>query len=62
MQSREATTNKDFVFKYFPEVKTVAIRTETPSMFNQMSLIFFLELVIIYPWKWWNNGVPLRNT
>ena len=31
---------KYFILKYFLEVKEVVIRTKTPSMINQMLLIF----------------------
>ena len=47
----EEMLKKDFALKYFLEVNVVVIRTNPPSIINNMLPSLFLELVIIYPWK-----------
>ena len=44
----EEMLKKDFTSKYFLEVNVVVIRTNPPSMINNMLLSLFLELVIVY--------------
>ena len=45
----EEMLKKDFTSKYFLEVNVVVIRTNPPSMINNMLPSLFLELVIVYP-------------
>ena len=45
----EEMQKKDFTSKYFLEVNVVVIRTNPPSMINNMLPSLFLELVIVYP-------------
>ena len=45
----EEMRKKDFTSKYFLEVNVVVIRTNLPSMINNMLPSLFLELVIVYP-------------
>ena len=45
----EEMLKKDFPSKYFLEVNVVVIRTNPPSMINNMLSSLFLELVIVYP-------------
>ena len=45
----EEMLKKDFTSKYFLEVNVVVIRTNLPSMINNMLPSLFLELVIVYP-------------
>ena len=45
----EEMLKKDFASKYFLEVNVVVIRTNPPSMINNMLPSLFLELVIVYP-------------
>ena len=45
----EKMPKKDVTSKYFLEVNVVVIRTNPPSMINNMLLSLFLELVIVYP-------------
>ena len=44
----EEMRKKDFTSKYFLEVNIVVIRTNLPSMINNMLPSLFLELVIVY--------------
>ena len=44
----EEMLKKDFVSKYLLEVSVVIIRTNPPSMINNMLSSLFLELVIVY--------------
>ena len=45
----EEMLKKDFASKYFLEFNVVVIRTNPPSMINNILLSLFLELVIVYP-------------
>ena len=45
----EEILKNDFVLKYFLEVNVVVIRTNPPSMINNMLPSLFLELVVVYP-------------
>ena len=45
----EEILKKDFALKYFLEASVVVIRTNPPSMINNMLSSLFLEIVIIYP-------------
>ena len=45
----EKMPKKDVTSKYFLEVNVVVIRTNPPSMINNMLPSLFLELVIVYP-------------
>ena len=47
----EEMLKKDFTSKYFLEVNVVVIRTNPPSMINNMLPSLFLVLVIVYPCK-----------
>ena len=44
----EEMLKKDFTSKYFIEVNVVVIRTNPPSVINNMLSSLFLELVIVY--------------
>ena len=58
----EEMLKKDFALKYFLEVNVVVIRTNPPSIINNMLPSLFLELVIVYPWKCWNRWKLQRSS
>ena len=45
----EEMLKKDFTSKYFLEINVVVIKTNPPSVINNMLSSLFLELVIVYP-------------